>query len=31
MKRKEHVEENLKVAAVSPAGKDKIEFLFSEK
>jgi aryl-alcohol dehydrogenase-like predicted oxidoreductase len=31
MKRKEHVEENLKVAALPPAGKDKIEFLFSEK
>ncbi len=31
MKRKEHVEENLKVAAAAPAGVDKIQFLFSDK
>ncbi len=31
MKRKEHVEENLKVMAAVPAGAEKIEFLFSEK
>jgi aryl-alcohol dehydrogenase-like predicted oxidoreductase len=29
MKRKEHVEENLKVAAVPPASKEQIEGLFS--
>jgi aryl-alcohol dehydrogenase-like predicted oxidoreductase len=31
MKRKEHVEENLKVAAITPAGEEKIKFLFSDK
>jgi aryl-alcohol dehydrogenase-like predicted oxidoreductase len=31
MKRKEHVEENLKAMETTPAGKEKIEFLFSEK
>jgi predicted aldo/keto reductase-like oxidoreductase len=29
MKRKEHVEENLKVAAVPPASREKLESLFS--
>lgn len=31
MKHQEHAKENLEVATVPPAGKDKIEFLFSEK
>jgi aryl-alcohol dehydrogenase-like predicted oxidoreductase len=31
MKRKEHVEENLKVMAAKPSDEEKIKFLFSEK